>query len=145
MKLAFVVIGLVCNSLGCYWTPPDDDIRYETQAACNEQVIAFKNRASLMYFDRACMVVSERKMTHKISEIYRKAAEVVGGMDTMQVEINARLRSGAPFATWTSRSYSFEEMAANRAYAAAASVLNCIADEFEKAEKMTAVGTIDHD
>lgn len=69
------------------------------------------------------------------AEIWRRAAQVVGGMDTMRAEMNARaqITHSSGGTVIMSRSYGPEEMAANRAYSAAAVVLYKIASEYEAA------------
>lgn len=70
------------------------------------------------------------------AEIWRRAAQIVGGMDTMTSEMRAmsQIASAAGQGTYgfSSRSYSAEEVTANRAYSAAARVLLTIAAEYEK-------------
>lgn len=71
------------------------------------------------------------------AEIWKKAAEVVAGMDTMRAEMNAAMNAAMNTTQstggWTGRCYGPEEAAANRAYSAAAVVLWNIASEYEKA------------
>lgn len=69
------------------------------------------------------------------AEVWRKAAQVVSGMDTMRAEMQmisqATQSSGG---AWSGRSYGPEEVAANRAYSAAAAVLYKIAAEYDAAK-----------
>jgi hypothetical protein len=53
--LDFVMIGLICNSLGCYWAPMSDQRIYHDQ---NECINAARDRKqkSMMYFDANCLV-----------------------------------------------------------------------------------------
>lgn len=54
--LGFAVIGLICNSLGCYWVDVPDATNgiYVEQAACSDAVRQLKNERSVEYFDFAC-------------------------------------------------------------------------------------------
>ena len=54
--LTFAIIGLVCNSLGCYWVRDDDVTRFTDQHACLSVAIERKSK-SAMYFDTACIVI----------------------------------------------------------------------------------------
>jgi hypothetical protein len=75
------------------------------------------------------------------AEIWKKAARVVSGMDTMKAEMQAMSQmmqsSGNSMSGMSGRSYSQEEMTANRAYSAAAAVLYKIATEYEAAANLT--------
>jgi hypothetical protein len=54
--ITFIVIGLMCNSLGCYWADEKDRLGvFADQQQCY-QVAADLKRHSIMYFDTACMV-----------------------------------------------------------------------------------------
>lgn len=57
--ITFVVIGLMCNSLGCYWAKVDDSERFTDQQPCYQRAAEIK-RHSAMYFDAACMAASDR-------------------------------------------------------------------------------------
>jgi hypothetical protein len=61
--LSFVVIGLVCNSLGCYWAPLDEKYDYPFQQDCIHAAADLKVK-SAMYFDTACIVVAHKKPTN---------------------------------------------------------------------------------
>jgi hypothetical protein len=53
--LNFVMIGLMCNSLGCYWAPVDEKKIFSDQKECAAAASMIK-RNSVMYFNAACMV-----------------------------------------------------------------------------------------
>jgi hypothetical protein len=53
--LIFIIIGLVCNSQGCYWVKVDGLTEFTKYEACVEQASNVK-RVSIMYFDTSCMV-----------------------------------------------------------------------------------------
>ncbi|MDR3464209.1 MAG: hypothetical protein P4L76_18045 [Beijerinckiaceae bacterium] len=67
------------------------------------------------------------------AEIWRKAARVVDGMDTMNAEMSQAQTQSQMGGSYMSRCYSENEMTANRAYSAAARVLRTIAAEHERA------------
>jgi hypothetical protein len=58
-KLTFMVIGLVCNSLGCYWAPEDSLGEFADQQSCYARAAALKGK-SAGDFDTACMVVARK-------------------------------------------------------------------------------------
>ena len=58
-NLTFAVIGLVCNSLGCYWAPVDEKYDYPFQQDCTHAAANLKGK-SAMYFDTGCMVVANK-------------------------------------------------------------------------------------
>ena len=60
MVLNFVVIGLVCNSLGCYWATESSLGVFPDQQSCYARAAELKAK-SAMDFDTACMVVSVRR------------------------------------------------------------------------------------
>lgn len=67
------------------------------------------------------------------AKVWRAAARVVGGMNTMAQEHLQNLAiGGAGHGMLLGRTYSEEEVVANHAYAAAARVLTAIAQEYEK-------------
>lgn len=65
MNLTFIVIGLVCNSLGCYWAPVDSLGEFQDQPPCYAAAAALKGKSAI-YFDSACMVVAHKAepLTH---------------------------------------------------------------------------------
>lgn len=66
------------------------------------------------------------------AEIWRKAAQVVAGLNTMWAGMgNIQFEAGL----YPARMHSQEEESENRAYSAAAAVLNVIAAEYEAAAK----------
>ena len=73
--------------------------------------------------------------------IWRKAAAVVAGMNTMQSELQAHTQMqqhlGSNMQGLSGRSYSADEMVMNRAYNAAAQVLMTIAREYEAVGEKT--------
>ncbi len=76
------------------------------------------------------------------ADVWKEAARVVGGMDTMQAELRRAMsqQNIGPAGNdgWSTRCYSESEMNANRAYSAAANVLLQIAAIYEaKAKEAT--------
>ncbi len=66
------------------------------------------------------------------AKIWRAAARVVGGMNTMGYQQSPQiLPPGAQYTQCISRTYSTEDAAANHAYDAAARVLTAIAQELD--------------
>jgi hypothetical protein len=59
MTVSFVVIGLVCNSLGCYWTELANSPKFADQQPCYAYAAEVKSK-SAMFFDTACMAVTQR-------------------------------------------------------------------------------------
>jgi hypothetical protein len=57
--LNFIVIGLMCNSLGCYWAPVETNFMVDQQS-CYATAANLKSKTAL-YFDMACMVVPKTK------------------------------------------------------------------------------------
>ena len=53
--LNFIIVGLVCNVLGCYWVHVDDRAVFTDQTICVYAAADGKAK-SVMYFDTACMV-----------------------------------------------------------------------------------------
>jgi hypothetical protein len=54
--LTFAIIGLVCNSLGCYWVRDDDRTTFTDQQVCASTALK-RTEHSVMYFNAACIVV----------------------------------------------------------------------------------------
>jgi len=54
--LNFVVIGLICNSLGCYWVRVDGLGVFVDQQRCAIEAEQRKQN-SMMYFATSCLVV----------------------------------------------------------------------------------------
>lgn len=53
--LTYVIIGLMCNNLGCYWAPASDEWQTQDYAICVQEARRIK-QYSIMYFDTACMI-----------------------------------------------------------------------------------------
>jgi hypothetical protein len=62
VMLKFAVIGLMCNSLGCYWARDNDQVLFDDQQHC-AQVAADRKVNSIAYFDTSCMIVEEKCVT----------------------------------------------------------------------------------
>lgn len=56
--LSFVIIGLMCNSLGCYWATIENALAID-QESCYATAAKIKGH-SVMYFDAACLVVDRK-------------------------------------------------------------------------------------
>ena len=57
----FVMIGLMCNSLGCYWATMDEhgkERHFTEQTQCSVAAEAIRSR-SIMYFQSSCLVRSD--------------------------------------------------------------------------------------
>lgn len=48
--ITFVVIGLMCNSLGCYWAKVDDSERFTDQQPCYQRAAEIKRHSVLAPF-----------------------------------------------------------------------------------------------
>jgi hypothetical protein len=59
MTLTFVMLGLVCNSIGCYWATIDDK-KFNDQQECINTARAIRQK-SIMYFDTSCIVYDNSK------------------------------------------------------------------------------------
>ena len=57
MTLHFVIIVMLCNSLGCYWGIDDPKVSFTDQNVCATAAMMLKSKSG-MYFDTACMVVA---------------------------------------------------------------------------------------
>jgi hypothetical protein len=54
--LKFIIIGLMCNSQGCYWVRAENKPTvYESIEACRSRANDWKSKTAL-YFDMSCMV-----------------------------------------------------------------------------------------
>ena len=58
MSLHFIVIGLVCNSLGCYWSPIEKLGSFDDQTVCASTAYHAKLN-SVMYFDTSCVILTQ--------------------------------------------------------------------------------------
>lgn len=56
----WMIIGLVCNSLGCYWAKDNDLQRFYSADACVAEMKWRKQRTA-MYFDMGCTLANEVK------------------------------------------------------------------------------------
>lgn len=55
--MIYIIIGLMCNSLGCYYAKVGGLTEFTTYESCMSQAANVK-KVSIMYFDTACMVKS---------------------------------------------------------------------------------------
>jgi hypothetical protein len=55
--LKFIVIGLICNAIGCYWAKSNDKT-FIDQRECQSAAYITKQN-SVMFFETACMVKKE--------------------------------------------------------------------------------------
>jgi hypothetical protein len=53
--LTFIIIGLLCNSQGCYWAITNADRTFTDYQQCMAAGAALKNN-SVMYHSTACLV-----------------------------------------------------------------------------------------
>jgi hypothetical protein len=59
--LKFIIIGLMCNSQGCYWAGAESKPTvYESIEACRAKAADWK-RKTAMYFDMSCMVYTPKE------------------------------------------------------------------------------------
>lgn len=56
--IKFIIIGLMCNSEGCYWAKVSGLTEFTKYDSCVAQASNVK-QATIMYFDTACMVKPE--------------------------------------------------------------------------------------
>jgi hypothetical protein len=59
--LKFIIIGMICNSQGCYWAQAENKPTiYESVEACRTGAAYLKNKTA-MYFQMDCMVYLPRE------------------------------------------------------------------------------------
>lgn len=61
--LKFIIIGMMCNSQGCYWAQAENNPTiYESAEACRAKAADWKAK-SVMYFKIDCMVYLPAKVS----------------------------------------------------------------------------------
>ena len=53
--LPYVMIGMMCNSLGCYWADIDNSVVFNDGPTCARTAKGIQQK-SIMYFDTGCRV-----------------------------------------------------------------------------------------